>query len=111
MRNVANEIAADGFQTTDAGEILDEQKAAARMQIGNDNKLQILVAGGKFHRLALQLTCLPAASPGLDKLMMAHYFDNASICRVRRLKKTTRGGICKLDNSLRISDQNAICYL
>jgi len=40
MRDIGNEVAADGFQAADARQILHQQEASACVLIGNDNQTE-----------------------------------------------------------------------
>ena len=78
------------------------------MLVGNDNKLQILMACGHFYRFTLHLACLLAAPPGFHQPVVPHHLDNAAIDRAARLEKPACCGIRKLDESLCIRDEHAI---
>src|SRR5512143_4095363 len=111
MREIADKIPSHRFQAADAREVLSKQKASAAVLVWNDNKLQELMTRWDLNRLTLHLTSLLAAPPRFDKLVIAKDFNNTMIKRLAELKETTRGRIGKLDESLRVGDQNAVCDL
>jgi hypothetical protein len=90
------------------GKILDQQKAAAGVLIGNDHKLQKLVSCGNFDRLTLELTGLLAAPPGFHKLVVANDFDNAMVEGIGKLKEPACGWVGELDQSMGIGNEHAI---
>lgn len=108
MREVADEVAADGFEAAEAGQVLDEQQASARVPVGDDHELQVLVARGHLDGFALHLARLLAAPPGFDKLMVADHLGNAAIERAGGLEQPARGGIGKLHQPGFVGDQHAI---
>src|SRR6266498_560325 len=111
MGEIADEIAPYGFETADPCKILDKQEASTGMLIGDNHKLQILMARGELNGLALQLARLLTASPRFDKLVMTDHFYNTSVGGIRCLKELACSGICKLDDSLRVGDEHTIRHL
>ena len=112
LRNseIADEIAAYRFQTPDAGEILHQQQTAAGMCIGDDHQLQVLMPRGHFHGLALQFAGLLGTPPGLHQLMVTDHLGQAAVHRAGSLKKPARRRVGKLDDTLRIGNQYAVCH-
>jgi len=107
VREIADEVAADGFESSDARQILNKQEASARVRIGDGDELQKLTAGGQFHGFALQLRGLLATPPRVHEGMVSDGLGHRT-SRERRAKKFFRGRVGKLDASVRIRDENAV---
>src|SRR5215207_2158895 len=111
MREITDEITPYRFKPAQSRKILHKQKAAAGMCIWNDNELQKLMACRHLNGLGLHLARLLAAPPCFNKLMVAHNFGDTTLDGVGCLKKFPGGRVSKLDQSLRIGDEHAICKL
>jgi len=74
------------FQVAHAGEILDEQQAAAAISIWDGNELQEMAGIWHFNRLGLHLSAFLAKTPGFNELVLAENLGDVAIDLITRLK-------------------------
>jgi len=111
MRDIGNEVAADGFQAADARQILHQQEASACVLIGNDNQLKELAARRKFPPIRSVTPCsawnAARPPPTGDDGPLQRWCDGGD----RGLEQFPCGRVGKLNQAVCIHDQEAVGHL